>query len=104
MKVLVMLYYIITYQPNKLSTGILCCLTGAQLTLKIKAPSSFEILTPIHNTSVTSYNTNMNNHYSANLKISSTFIFPKSAHISLFVYMFQTSIITGGHASGVSNI
>lgn len=32
--------------------------------------------------SVTSYNTNMNNHYSANLKTSNTFILPKSAHIS----------------------
>lgn len=42
---------------KELSTVILCCLTGAQLTMKIKAPSSFEILIPIHNTSVTSYNT-----------------------------------------------
>jgi hypothetical protein len=40
------------YITIKLSTVILCCLTGAQLTLKKKAPSSFEILIPIHDTTV----------------------------------------------------
>lgn len=48
----ILTHYIST---NKLSTVILCCLTGAQITLKIKAPRSFEIL--IQHYSVTSYNT-----------------------------------------------